>query len=422
MSKQLTKEDILNSQSVHLYMEDVIYVELEGDEVYGFNKGGLEWYKKDNFFDYFDSSLMRSYFSSITKEEAANMVEEWIELANVNEDNMCKVDNVRLNQAVYFATERHAGQVRKGTTTPFIVHPMETMTILASMKADTDLLIAGVLHDTVEDTDTTIDEIKILFGTEVAKLVGEHSEDKSNPWEERKETEYRDTCCAPLRLKKLVLADKLANLRSIYRDYKDVGNDLWNRFNAGAGKQAWYYGKMVDALCELQYYADTEDFYWEMLGLYKDVFVIFSLDESKGILYQENLAGEKYRLKKGKPEWVLFDGATPKKAVIVDRKYAERLENNWNEPFWGTIEKDILDGSYSLYFSTSRSLDISLSGKQLTFSGNDYGQGCEGMNGKEEYEFRYSLDEENTYALLMLLRNKCGVRYKLETVLKNEFD
>lgn len=62
MSRPLTKEDILNSQSVHLYTENVIYVELEDDEVYGFNKGGSKWYKKENFYDYFDSSLMMSYF------------------------------------------------------------------------------------------------------------------------------------------------------------------------------------------------------------------------------------------------------------------------------------------------------------------------------------------------------------------------
>lgn len=421
MSRQLNREDILNSQSVHLYTENVIYVEIEDDEVYGFNKGGSEWYKKENFYDYFESSLMMSYFSSITKEEAADMVEEWISLAGVDTDNKNKVDNARLNQAIYFATERHAGQFRKGTTTPFIVHPMETMTILASMKADTDLLIAGILHDTVEDTNTTIDEIRILFGTEVAKLVGEHSEDKSKTWEERKEKEYNDTCSAPIRLKKLVLADKLANLRSIYRDYKDVGNELWDRFSAGAGKQAWYYGKMVDALYELQHYADTEYFYWEMLGLYKGVFVIYSLDESKGVLYQENIAGEKYRLKKGKPEWTPYEGTTPKKAVTVNRKYAERLEDNWNEPFWETLERDMSDCSYSLYSSTSRSLDVLLSGRQLTFSGSDYGKECEMINGKDEYEFHYSVDEENTYALLMTLRNKSGIRYKLETVLKNEF-
>ncbi len=333
MSKQLSREEILNAKSVVLYMENIIYVEIKDDEVYGFNKRGLEWFKKDNFYEYYESSLMMSYFSSITKEEAADMVEDWMRLANANEENIHKVDNARLNQAIYFATERHAGQCRKGTNLPYIVHPMESMALLASMNADTELLIAGVLHDTVEDTDTTIDEIRVLFGAEVAKLVGAHSEDKSKSWEERKEKEYQDTYCAPPRLKKLVLADKLANLRSIYKDYRDLGDELWNRFNAGAKKQAWYYGKMVDALYGTQFDADTEYFYWEMLGLYKDVFVIFSLDESEGVIYQESLDGEKYRLEKGSSTWIPFDGATPEQAVRVPRKYAERLEDNWAEIF-----------------------------------------------------------------------------------------
>ena len=65
-----------------------------------------------------------------------------------------------LNRAIIFATERHAGQVRKGTDTPYIVHPLETMLILSNMQADLNVQIAGLLHDTVEDTDTTLEEIE----------------------------------------------------------------------------------------------------------------------------------------------------------------------------------------------------------------------------------------------------------------------
>lgn len=81
MSRQLTREDILNSKDVYLYTEDTIYVEMKEDEVYGIYKGGRSWFEKKNFYDYFESSLMMSYFSSITKKEAADMVEEWLELA-----------------------------------------------------------------------------------------------------------------------------------------------------------------------------------------------------------------------------------------------------------------------------------------------------------------------------------------------------
>ena len=90
----------------------------------------------------------------------------------------------RLNEAIVFATERHAGQVRKGSGKPYIVHPLEVLTILTDMEAGADVLIAGVLHDTVEDTGTTIEEIRSRFGDAVADLVAGCSEDKSKSWEE----------------------------------------------------------------------------------------------------------------------------------------------------------------------------------------------------------------------------------------------
>ena len=94
--------------------------------------------------------------------------------------------NYLLEKAIHFSTTKHAGQLRKGTTVPYIVHPLETMNILRTMNADTNLLIAGLLHDTVEDTDTTAEEIAEVFGTDVAALVNGHSEDKSKTWKERK--------------------------------------------------------------------------------------------------------------------------------------------------------------------------------------------------------------------------------------------
>ena len=77
MGRQLSKEEILNAKEVYLYSEDVIYVELEDDDVYGLCKGGLEWYKKESFYDYLESQQMMSFFSNITKETAINMINEW---------------------------------------------------------------------------------------------------------------------------------------------------------------------------------------------------------------------------------------------------------------------------------------------------------------------------------------------------------
>ena len=161
-------------------------------------------------------------------------------------------ENYLLEKAIHFATSKHAGQLRKGTKVPYIVHPLETMNILRSMNADTNLLIAGLLHDTVEDTDTSIEEITGIFGTDVAALVGGHSEDKSKTWEERKTHAIKELADARRRMKILVMADKVSNLRSMAADYRVVGDKLWSRFNAPVEKQAWYYSGIQDSLWDMQ--------------------------------------------------------------------------------------------------------------------------------------------------------------------------
>lgn len=120
--------------------------------------------------------------------------------------------NQRLNQAIIFAAQCHAGQLRKGTTLPYILHPLETMQILSVMQADTNLLIAGLLHDVLEDTDTTAEQITQQFGPEVLALVQEHSENKADSWLNRKLRAIQMLEQADLPQKMLALADKLSNL------------------------------------------------------------------------------------------------------------------------------------------------------------------------------------------------------------------
>ena len=187
-----------------------------------------------------------------------------------------KRENLLLEKAIQFATIKHAGQLRKGTTTPYIVHPLETMILLRSMSADMNLLIAGLLHDTVEDTDTSVEEIAEVFGTDVAALVSGHSEDKSKTWEERKTHAIEELSRANRRLKMLVMADKVSNLRSIAADYAALEDELWNRFNAPKEKQAWYYSGIQDSLWDMQTDENTSHVYWEMAGRIKDIFVAYS--------------------------------------------------------------------------------------------------------------------------------------------------
>ena len=163
-----------------------------------------------------------------------------------------KEQNELLNKAIIYAVEKHAGQLRKGTQIPYIVHPMEVLALLNEMRADMTVIIAGVLHDTVEDTSATIDDIIREFGEDVAELVGNHTEDKSKTWFQRKSQGLRELAEGSFDLKCLVLADKLSNVRNMYRDYMIEGDGYWDRFNAPFEKQAWYYNSAVKAMEELK--------------------------------------------------------------------------------------------------------------------------------------------------------------------------
>ena len=77
MDKQLTKEDIKNAKQVDLYNNSVVFVVMPDDEAYGHSLGGGDWYHKENYWDYWESSLMLSYFSEITKEDVLALMDKW---------------------------------------------------------------------------------------------------------------------------------------------------------------------------------------------------------------------------------------------------------------------------------------------------------------------------------------------------------
>ena len=182
------------------------------------------------------------------------------------------IHTATLEEAIIYATRQHEGTTRKQSTIPYILHPLEALQLLTEMEADLNLMMAGVLHDTVEDTDATCDDIRERFGEDVAQLVCAHTEDKSKTWKERKSHTIEELATADVRMKKLVLADKLANLRSMDRDYQKVGEHLWDRFNAPRESQAWYYHGIMDGLQELKERPETAAIYQEMVDLYQKLF------------------------------------------------------------------------------------------------------------------------------------------------------
>lgn len=165
-----------------------------------------------------------------------------------------------MDRAIIFATRAHSGTYRKGTKIPYIVHPIEAASIVATMTDDPDMIAAAVLHDVVEDTDATVEEIRFFFNEHIAKLVEAESENKrkdlppQETWMVRKMetlTFLREE--ADREAKILALADKLSNMRAVHRDQKTIGDQLWERFNEKSKeKHGWMYRQVAEALSELK--------------------------------------------------------------------------------------------------------------------------------------------------------------------------
>jgi myo-inositol-1(or 4)-monophosphatase len=190
---------------------------------------------------------------------------------------MCNeaLDTSLVDRAIVFAVKAHAGTERRGKGIPYIVHPLEAMTIVSTITADPELLAAAVLHDTVEDTDVTIGDLRAAFGERVAALVASESDSFTDDtgrildWKERKVLALRRLTAATRDEKIVTLGDKLSNMRAIARDYAALGEDFWLRFHVkDKASHAWRYRALAEALGEL---ADTAA-YQEFVRLINQVF------------------------------------------------------------------------------------------------------------------------------------------------------
>jgi uncharacterized protein (TIGR02172 family) len=163
-----------------------------------------------------------------------------------------------MEEAIIYATVMHQGKVRKFEGRPYIFHPLEVAQILSTMTNNEEVITAGILHDIVESTDGTLEEIRKRFGERVAFLVESESEEefpgktKSSTWKMRKEESLavlrnsKDT-----EVKMLWLADKLSNMRSLAGMYSEKGEEIWETLNqSDPAMQHWYY-KTVAELIEL---------------------------------------------------------------------------------------------------------------------------------------------------------------------------
>ena len=158
-----------------------------------------------------------------------------------------------VSEAIAFAVKAHDGMRRKKGNAPYILHPMEAAVIVGTMTDDQNLIAAAVLHDVVEDADIAIEEIEERFGSRVRELVQSETEDKradrppAETWRIRKEESLvvlKNT--TDIAVLMVWLGDKLANMRSLYRDWKVEGDAMWQRFNQkDISQQAWYYREIL---------------------------------------------------------------------------------------------------------------------------------------------------------------------------------
>jgi len=161
-----------------------------------------------------------------------------------------------VEEAIIYATLMHRGKTRKRNNIPYILHPLEVAQILSTLTSDQETIAAGILHDIVEDTEGTIEEIRQKFGDRVAFLVDSETEtpfpdeDRRKSWKKRKELSLMKLKkSGDIGVKMLWLADKLANIRSLVRDYSENGESLWNSFNQkDPGEQCWYYRTVAEYL------------------------------------------------------------------------------------------------------------------------------------------------------------------------------
>ena len=173
-----------------------------------------------------------------------------------------------ISEAVSFAAKAHDGMRRKQSNTPYIIHPLEAAVIVSTMTDDQHIISAAALHDVVEDTMVTLDEIEEKFGKRIAELVASETEDKradlppEETWHIRKEESLKVLQnTADIAVLMVWLGDKLANMRSIYREWKQLGDDVWQKFNQKDPEQhRWYYITIADLTEKLKDYPVWQEY------------------------------------------------------------------------------------------------------------------------------------------------------------------
>ena len=169
------------------------------------------------------------------------------------------LDTALVDKAIKFAVDAHSGTERRGKGFPYVIHVLEAMEIAATLTNDPELLAAAALHDTVEDTEVSVEQIKAEFGERIAALVASETQEVPNglneteSWRRRRLAGIKTLDKASHDSKIVAMGDKLSNMRAVARDYRALGEAFWSRFHAPNGKldYAWYYRSLAASLSDL---------------------------------------------------------------------------------------------------------------------------------------------------------------------------
>jgi (p)ppGpp synthase/HD superfamily hydrolase len=159
----------------------------------------------------------------------------------------------RFDDALAYATELHRKQIRKGSGVPYVSHLMAVCALALEYGGDENEAIAALLHDAIEDQGGRATGLEILrrFGPEVAAIVDgcTDSEDHPKPpWRPRREAYVARLRTASDSVRLVSACDKIHNVRSIVKDYREVGESVWSIFNGGREGTLWYYNAVLEAL------------------------------------------------------------------------------------------------------------------------------------------------------------------------------
>lgn len=165
----------------------------------------------------------------------------------------------RFQEALILAATVHRGQTRKGTSIPYIAHPLAVCALVLENGGDEDEAIAALLHDTLEDHPETVsrEALRERFGERVLSAVEgctdtppDYRGGPKPPWRERKQAYIYRIRNEGTGYARVALADKLHSARSILTDFRLLGDLLWSRFSAGRDEQLWYFRSLVSAFEE----------------------------------------------------------------------------------------------------------------------------------------------------------------------------